>query len=122
MLARLLSVLISQSPIDAAPARPLTQLIHTVWSTKEGAPVGMRTVAQTTDGYIWLGTGGAGLYRFDGVRFVRFKPLGPDTLASRAVGRLLATRDGGLWMIGPGGVVSRLLNGRVRIFTEADGM
>jgi signal transduction histidine kinase len=44
---------------------------HTQWTAAQGAPAGIRTLAQTRDGWLWLGTND-GLYRFDGVRFERY--------------------------------------------------
>lgn len=56
------------------PTSHISQYGHTVWRVQDGyfgraAPISM---TQSADGYIWLGTQ-AGLYRFDGVRFVRWK-------------------------------------------------
>jgi signal transduction histidine kinase len=44
---------------------------HTRWTAAEGAPPAIRTMAQTRDGWLWLGTAD-GLYRFDGLRFERY--------------------------------------------------
>src|SRR5687767_12932199 len=47
-----------------------------VWSTDAGLPQPtVRAIAQTPDGYLWLGTEG-GLARFDGVAFTL--TTGPD--------------------------------------------
>ncbi len=55
----------------------------------------MLAIAQTKDGFIWLGTTG-GLLRFDGSVLERYKPeAGP--LPANWVSALLATSDGGLW-------------------------
>jgi len=80
------------------PALSLGQLHHTRWSVREGAPPDGYAMAQTTDGALWLGTP-IGLYRFDGVRFERFKA--PQPAFEQALGdvaSLLATADGGLWI------------------------
>src|SRR5579863_1417692 len=53
--------------------RSITQFVHTAWSAKEGAPNVVGELAQTSDGYIWLGTPN-GLYRFDGVAFEHYLP------------------------------------------------
>src|SRR5262249_48694454 len=53
-------------------------------------------IAQTVDGYLWLGTD-SGLVRFDGVRFQRW--LSPDKrLSNAAIVSLLAASDGTLWI------------------------
>ena len=57
------------APVHALnPPKSITQLTHTAWSAKDGIPGPVRAMAQTQDGYLWLGTE-AGLYRFDGLRF-----------------------------------------------------
>src|SRR6266852_9806654 len=84
-------------------ARSITQFTHTAWSAKDGIPGPVRAIAQTRDGYLWLGTD-AGLYRFDGLRFT---PYEIDTAPPHgaAVMSLLAARDGSLWMgFGSGGI------------------
>jgi ligand-binding sensor domain-containing protein len=56
------------------PTRYLSQYGHTAWRLQDGAFAGAPdAIAQTTDGYLWLGTQ-SGLLRFDGVRFVPFAP------------------------------------------------
>ena len=39
---------------------------HTSWTAKDGVPGESTWLAQTTDGWLWLG-GASGLTRFDGV-------------------------------------------------------
>src|SRR5208282_4803657 len=46
---------------------------HTTWATSVGLQGKIRSIVQTADGYLWLGTE-FGLVRFDGVSFV---PSGP---------------------------------------------
>jgi signal transduction histidine kinase/ligand-binding sensor domain-containing protein len=83
---------------SATPSeQPLAHLQHTSWSLKDGMPGPVMAIAQTTDGYLWLGTG-SGLYRFDGLRFERFETLAGEQLPSRQVMSLFATPDNGLWV------------------------
>lgn len=77
--------------------QPLVHLQHTSWTLKDGMPGPVMAIAQTTDGYLWLGTG-AGLFRFDGVRFERFDALAGESLPSRQVLSLFATKDNALWV------------------------
>ncbi len=124
LVATLVAALqIGTPPVDTAATRHITQLVHTTWTPKAGgAPIGIRDLAQTTDGYIWIGSF-FGLWRFDGVRFVRYTPLGGDSIPDGVIQRTLASHDGGLWMIGGrGGVVIHLRAGRVATYGKADGM
>jgi signal transduction histidine kinase/ligand-binding sensor domain-containing protein len=118
MLAWLTALQMSSSAVDSAP-RPISQLVHTTWTAKDGAPTEIIDLGQTSDGYLWLGTR-SGLVRFDGVRFVPFAPRGGDTIPSGGVRRLLGTRDGSLWIVWLSGAVSRLRDGRIRSFGEKD--
>ena len=80
----------AQSPGDLTPK--LTQYSHTAWRVQDGTlPASPLSIAQTVDGYIWLGTE-SGLVRFDGVHFL---PVGENSLT---IYSLLASRDGALWM------------------------
>ena len=57
-----------------ASAAPAAYLVD-VWGTEKNLPNSTVTsIAQTPDGYLWLGTYD-GLARFDGSRFVTFDPL-----------------------------------------------
>jgi len=60
-----------------APAAPLTaaDYLINVWSSENGLPQNsVNCLAQTPDGYLWVGTRSGGLARFDGDRFVTFNP------------------------------------------------
>jgi ligand-binding sensor domain-containing protein len=49
------------------------QYLHTSWTQEEGGALpAIQAMAQTADGYVWLGTSN-GLIRFDGMRFVRWE-------------------------------------------------
>jgi len=58
----------------------MSQFTHTSWTPKEGIPGPVRAIAQTKDGYLWLAAE-AGLYRFDGIRFVAWKPREGERVA-----------------------------------------
>jgi ligand-binding sensor domain-containing protein len=94
------------------PEKAITQFVHTSWTEKDGAPAGIKALAQTADGYLWIGTQ-AGLFHFDGVRFVRFEPPAGESLPSARIHHLLATRDGALWISSGIGAWSRLFNGHL---------
>lgn len=75
-------------------ARPLDSMDHRRWIAADGGPSQVGAIAQTRDGYLWLGTNDS-LYRFDGLRFVRYEEPGFDVLG--IVSALLAVDDG-LWV------------------------
>src|SRR5262245_21633680 len=80
------------------PALDVNQYAHTSWKIREGFPKGqINSIAQTPDGYLWLGTE-FGLVRFDGVRNVAWQPPPDQPLPSSYIMSLLAGRDGTLWI------------------------
>src|SRR5258706_2684742 len=86
------------------PRRDVDQYIKEQWSAEQGLPhVSVTSIAQTTDGYLWIATSG-GLARFDGVRFTVFDRQALSTEGTWALVPALArARDGGLWISGPEG-------------------
>ena len=101
--------------------RKLDELQHTSWTYKEGAPGEVYALAQTTDGYLWLGTA-TGLFRFDGIRFEPFKPESGQAFPQRSVSSLFAVPDDGLWVSYRYGGVSFLKNGTVTDYGRAEGL
>ena len=101
------------------PALSTTQYLHTSWTQEEGIALpAISALAQTTDGYLWLGTG-TGLIRFDGMRFVRWEPSSGEKLPGEEIRYLLASADGSLW-IGTTHTISRYDHGRIVSYPEAD--
>lgn len=100
--------------IACAYARELTitQYVHTAWGEKDGAPGNIRALAQTSDGFLWIGAGN-GLYRFDGINFEHYQPPSGPALPSGAIYALLALPNGDLWIGFFNGGVSLLSHGRV---------
>src|ERR1700688_4866938 len=79
-------------------SRQISQYGHTAWRIEDGVFAGApNVIAQTTDGYLWIGTQ-AGLTRFDGVRFVSWRPPEGQQLPSSRINSLLGARDGSLWI------------------------
>src|SRR4030095_14185484 len=80
------------------PSLDISQFAHTAWRVHDGFAKGfIYAIAQTPDGYLWLGTE-FGLLRFDGVRTVPFQPPPDEQLPSDTIIRLIAARDGTLWI------------------------
>jgi ligand-binding sensor domain-containing protein len=90
---------------------------HDVWGPKEGAPSTVLTIAQTTDGWLWLGTY-RGLYRFDGVQFERFEPFPGESLTYNAISTLAAAPNGDLLIAYLTGGFSILRNGHLLHMTS----
>jgi len=103
------------------PALAITQFVHTSWTERDGAPNNVRALAQTRDGYLWMGTT-AGLFRFDGVRFTAFEPAAGEALPTTRILGLLTTRDGALWIVWAAGPVTRLENGHVTTYSAQNGL
>ena len=101
--------------------RPIHQFAHKTWDAQDGAPTEIRLLAQTGDGYLWLGTA-SGLVRFDGVQFVPFRPRGIDTTPAGGVRALQEGRDGTLWVVWETGAVSHLVDGRLTTYGVKDGL
>ena len=95
------------------------QYLHTSWTQEEGGALpAIQAMAQTADGYLWLGTSN-GLIRFDGVRFVRWEAGSGEELPSRDVRCLVSSSRGGLW-IGTASGIARFDRGRFIRYPAAD--
>jgi ligand-binding sensor domain-containing protein len=89
------------------PSSALTQYVLDVWGPRLGAPRAVRTIGQTPEGYLWLGTAAEGLVRFDGTRFVR--DAGFDAVFGRSfrVQSIHVDRHGALWVGTEAGLARR---------------
>ena len=77
------------------PEKTLFQYNCRTWTRQNGLPAGgVNAIAQTADGYLWLGTTG-GLVSFDGIEF---KSLGLSNLQSQIITSLSSSKSGGLWL------------------------
>jgi signal transduction histidine kinase/ligand-binding sensor domain-containing protein len=102
------------------PHKSLHQYSATIWTQQQGLPDDtVRAIAQTSDGYLWIGTG-EGLARFDGYEFVVFDASRGD-LSSNAITALAAASDGSLW-IGTAAGLTHYSNGKFRMLTNRDGL
>ncbi len=89
------------SAVDAHglnPTRAISQYIQTTWNSEAGLPQNsVHAIAQTRDGFIWMGTE-EGLARFDGTQFKVFDTRNTRGLASDYISSLAASDDGSLWI------------------------
>jgi signal transduction histidine kinase/ligand-binding sensor domain-containing protein len=121
MVAGALALAALVQPLSALnPRRALTQYTRTVWTQEHGLPQDtVRAIAQTKDGYLWVGTD-EGLAQFDGYDFVVFNKEN-GSLPSNSVDALWAARDGSLW-IGTLGGLTRYYKRKFTTFTTKDGL
>jgi signal transduction histidine kinase len=102
------------------PSLDINQYAHTAWTAREGFFKGTITsLAQTPDGYLWLGTA-FGLLRFDGIRSVPWQPPAGEHLPSGSIRSLLAARDGQLW-IGTSEGLASWKDGKLTHYSELAG-
>ncbi|MGO8974879.1 MAG: two-component regulator propeller domain-containing protein [Steroidobacteraceae bacterium] len=102
------------------PNKRLTQYLHASWRIQDGsAPVGMFTVAQTSDGFLWFSAYTPDIYRFDGVQFLprHFAYKGGP---SNKVFKVFGSRTGGLWAIGSR-EIAYIKDGAVVFDVQMDG-
>ena len=86
------------SALALSPSLEVSQYAHYAWTVRDGFSLGnVYAMAQTPDGYLWLGTE-FGLFRFDGVRFLPWQPPAGQQLPDKNINSLLVTRDGSLWI------------------------
>src|SRR5215469_7143350 len=102
------------------PSLDVSQYAHTAWKIRDGFAKGeVFSIAQTPDGYLWLGTA-FGLSRFDGVRNVPWQPPGGQHFDSGSIRSLLAARDGTLWIGADKGLAS-WKDGKLTQYAEPGG-
>jgi len=75
---------------------PLVDYKHDRWPLEVGAPSRINALAQTPDGFLWIGSV-EGLFRFDGVSFEKIAPS-PQVSARKVVSQLHVSRRGDLWV------------------------
>jgi signal transduction histidine kinase/ligand-binding sensor domain-containing protein len=95
------------------PAKEIGQYVEQSWNAENGLPQSsVQAIAQTADGYLWIGTE-AGLVRFDGIRFTVFDKKNAPALHSNQVTALLVDQAQNLWVGTHGGGISRFAGGRI---------
>ena len=99
-----LAFLLPAGTICAASLDPEYRV--TRWTAEQGLPENnVKALAQTRDGYLWLGTLN-GLVRFDGVRFVVFDHRNTPEMTHDSINDLAEeSREEGLWISTGGGLL-----------------
>jgi ligand-binding sensor domain-containing protein/signal transduction histidine kinase len=93
-----------------------------VWKSVDGLPEDFaQCLAQTHEGYLWIGTSG-GLVRFDGTRFVVFNHENTPAFRDDSVYSLFASKSGILWAGTEGGGLIRYQDGAFHPFGAAEGL
>src|SRR5947209_6471099 len=96
-----LPLLLSLAPSARAsldPSKAISQFIQQSWQNEQGLPENSVTsIAQTRDGYLWLGTE-SGLARFDGLRFTVYDKGSTSGLTGNLITSLLVDHQGTLWI------------------------
>lgn len=78
--------------------KSLSQYSHEVWTTDDGLPQNsINKLAQTPDGYLWIGTE-EGLTRFDGVQFTVFDKHNTPQIKNNFISALYVDHEGSLWI------------------------
>jgi signal transduction histidine kinase/ligand-binding sensor domain-containing protein len=122
LLATLSSIVVAWCICACAldPALDVNQYGRTVWKIRDGFAKGeIVSIAQTLDGYLWLGTE-FGVYRFDGVRAVPWQPPGSQRLPTGRIPSLLVSRDGTVWIGSSKGLAS-WKDGKLTQYPELEG-
>ena len=117
----LLELISGRAKASLDPDKPITQYIHQTWNTAQGLPQNsVLSIAQTPNGYLWLGTE-EGLVRFDGIRFTIFDKHTVG-LQSNLIRVLLVDSRQNLWIGTEGGGLSCFRDGKFSVFTTRNGL
>jgi signal transduction histidine kinase/ligand-binding sensor domain-containing protein len=118
--AALLVWLLAALAPEVSAAQPLSDYTLTSWTRRDGLPPGgVWAICQDRNGYLWIGST-AGLFRFDGVRFVPWADLGHAALPTDGITAMTTSHDGSLWLGFTGAGVARILNGAVTVYREGE--
>ena len=93
----MLFLLVALPALALNPAMSLLQYNCRAWTRQNGLPAnGVKAIAQTRDGYLWLGTA-QGLVRFDGVEFKLAEMPKSPFFWTANITCLASSQNGGLW-------------------------
>jgi signal transduction histidine kinase/ligand-binding sensor domain-containing protein len=90
-----------------------------VWRSEDGLPQNsVNCLAQTPDGYLWIGTRSGGLARFDGMRFAVFNPGTTPELEDVEIETLSVDSRGALWITAGNESAASMIGGKFRLVRE----
>ncbi|HYG44123.1 MAG TPA: two-component regulator propeller domain-containing protein [Bordetella sp.] len=110
--------LLSLTHVCWASATLFDRFEHRRWTRADAAPSQIGALAQTRDGYLWLGTNDS-LYRFDGLHFVRYSATNGKSLG---IVSTLQAEDEGLWVGFRTGGVSLVTEEKITSYGVSDGL
>jgi ligand-binding sensor domain-containing protein/signal transduction histidine kinase len=117
----LLSFLLGGPALSLDRGAPVSKYVHTVWQTDDGLPQNyVVSIAQTTDGYLWLATQ-EGLARFDGVKFTVFNKQNTE-IEQNDIETVASDKAGGLWFGTEGAGLYFLKDGRLSHYSTENGL
>ena len=105
------------------PDKRVDQYLVDQWGITNGIPSDtIRSIAQTPDGYLWIGTS-KGLVRFDGIKFLPICFSESTNILSQEIRSLFVDREGSLWIGSPTDLTSyRSQTGRFKTYSRDDGI
>ena len=106
----------------AANDKPLSAYYREIWTTRQGLPHNqINAIAQTPDGYLWLGTW-EGLVRYNGLEFHVFDRANTAALKDNGVRSVRSSADGAVVIGTSRGGVTIKRGDRWQTLREADGL
>lgn len=118
----MIGLLIVGEGLALDPGKAVTQYIINSWNDETGLPQNtVRTLLQTGDGYLWIGTE-EGLARFDGVKFKIFDAVKTPEIKNNYIFTLFEDSRRRLWIGTVGGGLLMVKNGQFKCFTEKEGL
>ncbi len=111
-----LAALCFDCPIYAIdPNRMISQYMRESWGSEKGFNGGAVTsIAQTADGYLWIGTE-KGLIRFDGLNFRSFQQATPTVIPIGPVQELIGDAQSNLWILLKNTTILRYHDGKFEL-------
>ena len=112
---------LGEAAFSLDPSRRVSQYVHDQWGETKGFVGGaIYAIAQSADGYLWIGTE-RGLVRFDGSNFTLIKRTLSDEFSIGPVRGLISDSDGNLWIFLEGARILLYHDGKFEdIYTRFD--